>query len=304
MATLREYFDADFGYAARVHVKIPAFGPDIEVALLYDFSAHISFLACYAPGGDRDLSGFVRLVEALHPGVSVELDGKVTLPSVRAFPGTLYIENANTFILRARFHGDPEWISANDIPTSSRLFIYSESRLTDREIAELKQTARHLKVQFRSIDHAEARSRAENPLAFISHDSRDKDIAKQIAIELQRLTCPVWYDEFSLKVGASLRDSIETGLKSCRKCVLVLSPHFFANHGWTRKEFDSIFTREILEKRQLVLPVWHDVTEQSVFDYSPSLLNVKGLDWNRLGKDEVCKQLFNAILDPAKPEGT
>jgi TIR domain len=58
--------------------------------------------------------------------------------------------------------------------------------------------------------------------------------------------CPVWYDEFALKIGDNLRDSIERGLKECRKCVLVLSPNFLTNGGWTKKEFDSIFTREIL----------------------------------------------------------
>jgi len=35
-----------------------------------------------------------------------------------------------------------------------------------------------------------------------------------------------------------------------------------------QKEFDSIFTREILEKRKLVLPVWYNVSQQEVFDYS------------------------------------
>ena len=86
----------------------------------------------------------------------------------------------------------------------------------------------------------------EELLAFISHDSRDKaEVARKIAIGLQRMLCPVWYDEFSLIVGANLRDSIENGLKQSRKCILVLSPHFFSNGGSTKKEFDSIFTREI-----------------------------------------------------------
>lgn len=35
------------------------------------------------------------------------------------------------------------------------------------------------------------------------------------------------YHEFSLKVGDKLRESIEKGLKDCRKCILVLSPNFF-----------------------------------------------------------------------------
>jgi hypothetical protein len=142
------------------------------------------------------------------------------------------------------------------------------------------------------------RSRQEVPLAFISYDSRDREVAQKIAIGLQRLMCPVWYDEFSLKVGDNLRDSIEKGLRECRKCVLVLSPNFFSNKGWTKKEFDSVFTREILEEKQLVLPVWSGVDKHKVFDYSPSLLNVKGLNWKELGDDEACRRLHLAIEPP------
>lgn len=298
MATLREYFDADFAHTAKLHVIPPAIGLNAEVKVLYDFSSYTAFVACYVPGDRRNLQDFLRLIEELRPGLSLAFGGTVTLPSIRTFPGELQIQR-DPFALRARFHGDPEWMSIDEIPLSARIFIYSESRLVDSEILQLKHKGRELgqRVQFRSVEHAEARSRSEAPLAFISHDSRDKEVAKQIAIGLQRLLCPVWYDEFSLEVGANLRDSIEAGLKKCRKCVLVLSSHFFSNMGWTKKEFDSIFTREILEQRQLVLPVWYEVTKQSVYEYSPSLLNVKGLDWNQLGQDEVCRRLNNAILD-------
>src|SRR5581483_328877 len=108
----------------------------------------------------------------LQPGNSISLDGKVTLPSARLFPGQIEIRNTNPFELRASFHGDTEWISGNEIPTSTRVFIYTESRLSADEISQLKQRARDLgeRVQFRSADHAEARSREDHFLAFISHD--------------------------------------------------------------------------------------------------------------------------------------
>jgi hypothetical protein len=153
------------------------------------------------------------------------------------------------------------------------------------------------KLQFRSAEYVQSRARFEKPLAFISHDSKDKEtVAKPIAIALQRLLCPVWYDEFSLTVGGNLRESIEKGLKDCKKCVLILSSNFFSNGGWTKKEFDSIFTREILERSSVILPVWYGVTKQQVYDYSPSLLNVVGLDWG-LGEDEVCRRLHRAIAE-------
>ncbi|MEA1867582.1 MAG: toll/interleukin-1 receptor domain-containing protein [Thermodesulfobacteriota bacterium] len=131
----------------------------------------------------------------------------------------------------------------------------------------------------------------------MSHDSRDKDeVARKIATKLQSMLCPVWYDEFTLKIGDNLRDSIEKGLKECKKCILILSPNFLSNKGWTKKEFDSIFTREIMEEQKLVLPVWYGVTKEDVYAYSPSLLNIKGANWDGIGEKEVCRQLYNAIM--------
>ena len=82
------------------------------------------------------------------------------------------------------------------------------------------------------------RSASEKPLAFISHDSRDKDgLLRQLAHEMVRLLCPVWYDEYSLKVGDSrLRANIEKGLKEARKCIIILSPNFLSNEGWSKAD--------------------------------------------------------------------
>jgi hypothetical protein len=128
------------------------------------------------------------------------------------------------------------------------------------------------------------RRKFESPVAFISHDSRDDEIARKIALGMQQQRCSVWYDEFTLRAGDNLRDSIEKGLKECHKCIIVLSKNFFSNGGWTKREFDSIFTREILQETNLVLPVWFQVDKNAVYNYSPSLLNVKGLDWERLAR--------------------
>ena len=144
-------------------------------------------------------------------------------------------------------------------------------------------------------DYARARSEWEKPLAFIAHDSRDKeDIARPLAMELQKLLCPVWYDEFSLKVGDSLRASIEKGLKECQKCVFILTPHFLANGGWSKREYDSIFTRELVESNNLILPIWHNVTATQVYEYSPVLADRKAVQWS-LGVERVAGELVTAI---------
>ena len=106
--------------------------------------------------------------------------------------------------------------------------------------------------------------------------------------------CPVWYDEYSLKVGDSLRASIEKGIKEAKKCILILSPNFLSNKGWGKAEFDSAFTRELLDEENVILPVWHNVGKRDVYEHSPRLADKVGLP-SSLGVEELARKLSNAV---------
>jgi hypothetical protein len=54
------------------------------------------------------------------------------------------------------------------------------------------------------------------------------------------------------------------------------------------------FTKELVEDRNLVLPVWHGVSRDEVFAYSPLLADRLGISWG-LGSEEVCRRLYLAI---------
>jgi hypothetical protein len=106
---------------------------------------------------------------------------------------------------------------------------------------------------------------------FISHASEDKDaVVRPLAHALRERGLGVWYDEFELRIGDSLRRKIDRGLIASRFGVVVLSPSFFAK-GWSNYELDGLVTREVAGARQLILPVWHEVTKANVLRYSPSL---------------------------------
>lgn len=105
---------------------------------------------------------------------------------------------------------------------------------------------------------------------FISHASEDKDaIVRSLAGALTANGLKVWYDEFSLRIGDSLRQKIDRGLASSRVGLVVLSPSFIAK-GWTNYELDGIVTRTV-SGEQILLPIWHNITKQQVIDFSPSL---------------------------------
>jgi hypothetical protein len=105
---------------------------------------------------------------------------------------------------------------------------------------------------------------------FIAHASEDKDdCARPVADALIRAGCKVWFDEYSLKVGDSLRRSIERGLKEADYGIVVLSPNFF-NKNWPQKELDGLFALEMAGKNR-ILPLWHKVGYEEVLEKSPLL---------------------------------
>ncbi len=62
---------------------------------------------------------------------------------------------------------------------------------------------------------------------FISHASEDKDeIARPLADQLVEAGLKVWFDEYELTVGDSLRRSIDQGLAQSRFGVVILKRTF------------------------------------------------------------------------------
>lgn len=67
---------------------------------------------------------------------------------------------------------------------------------------------------------------------FISHTSEDKDaIVRPLAEALAKGGLKVWYDEFELKIGDSLRRKIDKGLAHSRFGIVVLSQAFSKRGG-------------------------------------------------------------------------
>ena len=105
---------------------------------------------------------------------------------------------------------------------------------------------------------------------FISHASEDKEaIVRPLANALVAENLIVWYDEFELRIGDSLRRKIDRGLAKSRVGLVVLS-HAFLDKGWTNYELDGIITRTV-DGQQILLPIWHNISKNEVVDYSPSL---------------------------------
>jgi hypothetical protein len=128
---------------------------------------------------------------------------------------------------------------------------------------------------------------------FISHASEDKEaIARPLADALTDKGLTIWYDEFSLTVGDSLRESIDRGLARSRYGVVILSPHFFEKH-WPRQELNGLATREV-SGNKVILPVWHNVGFDEVREFSPTLADRLAVTTDK-GLDHVVKGILDAM---------
>ena len=129
---------------------------------------------------------------------------------------------------------------------------------------------------------------------FISHASEDKDeIVRPLYTALAGEGLEVWYDEFSLKIGDSLRQKIDKGLATSRVGLVVLSPSFI-DKGWTNYELDGIVTKAV-SGEQILLPIWHNITKQQVVDFSPSLADKVARSTATHTVDEIAKEIAELL---------
>jgi len=102
---------------------------------------------------------------------------------------------------------------------------------------------------------------------FVSYASEDREsVAKPLVQLLSSLGISVWFDQFDLKIGDSLRRKIDEGLKKSRYGIVVLSPAFFKKH-YTNLELDGLAQREI-DGEKVILPVWVGVDEKQIREFS------------------------------------
>jgi hypothetical protein len=135
---------------------------------------------------------------------------------------------------------------------------------------------------------------------FICHASEDKDVlVRPLAEALRERNFDVWYDEFSLRIGDSLRQSIDRGLKAARYGIVVFSPAFFEK-AWTQYELDGLHTKMMSERRALILPIWHGVGPRDVEAYSPSLAGTVALQSNK-GVEALCSEIARVLRPAGSP---
>ncbi|ADQ16210.1 TIR protein [Leadbetterella byssophila DSM 17132] len=131
---------------------------------------------------------------------------------------------------------------------------------------------------------------------FVSHASEDKDdFVRDFVKCLQQNGLKVWYDEFTLRVGDSLRRSIDNGLRNSRYGIVVLSEAFFSKE-WPQRELDGLFAREV-NGEKVILPIWHKISKNEVMKFSPIIADMLALNTSSFTIEEIAKEISDRVLN-------
>ena len=137
---------------------------------------------------------------------------------------------------------------------------------------------------------------------FLSHASEDKDFATPLFEELNK-EYRVWYDENNIRMGNTLEQIINNGLKNSKYGMVILSNNYLnCNKTWTWKEL------KVIRERNNILPILHDITIQDIQSTdakaileklvissktTDGILNIKRIVQKvkeAIGKDSLCSE--------------
>lgn len=139
--------------------------------------------------------------------------------------------------------------------------------------------------------------------AFVSHAREDKEIlARPLVNALRACGLRIWFDEYILTIGDSLRRSIDRGLAHSRFGIVIISPDFLQK-DWPQRELDGLVGREV-NGVKVILPVWHGINADGIRRYSPMLADRLAASTSK-GLDHVVEEIMRAIqrdtVPPLKP---
>jgi hypothetical protein len=89
---------------------------------------------------------------------------------------------------------------------------------------------------------------------FLSHSSKDKELALRLATDLSFCGVDSWLDSWEIQIGQSLVDVVASAMEKARYIAIVISDNYNKS-VWTKREYKKALAREEHEGRVVMLPL-------------------------------------------------
>ncbi len=140
------------------------------------------------------------------------------------------------------------------------------------------------------------------PVVYFAHASEDKVAAKAIAEHLLANGIDVWFDEWEIGAGDSLRRKMDEGLGSCTHFVVLLSPVALTK-PWVNEEIDAGFVQRV-EGKSKFIPLRLNLTLMALPPLLKGMLSPDIAPDNEPALQQLVAQIFGVTSKPplgAKP---
>lgn len=87
-------------------------------------------------------------------------------------------------------------------------------------------------------------NRNTSPVVFLSYGHEDRSIARKLAERLFNEGVEVYFDEWEIRAGDSIREKIDLGLERCTHFIVLLTPTSVGK-PWVRAEMDAAFVNKV-----------------------------------------------------------
>jgi hypothetical protein len=222
----------------------------------------------------------------------VEMEANTVVESIEFLESFQLLGSKDSVLLvKTKDSKYPEWyVVGGDTPIN----LYDARKFESADEAFSFHKGIMLRIMDRNYNESPVPPKEIGYDAFISHATEDKKFVRPLAETLKENGFRVWYDEFELEIGDSLRESIDKGLVNSRYGIVVISQQFLSKN-WTQYELNSLVAKEI-DGEKVILPIWHNITKEQILSHSPMLADKVALSSAKLTVNEIAQKIGATLV--------
>lgn len=130
---------------------------------------------------------------------------------------------------------------------------------------------------------------------FMSYSHEDsQEVVDLLVGELEAFGLDVWHDQGEVKLGDSIRASIDEGQTKSKYGVVVLSESYF--EGTSEWELNGLVNMHT-EEENVILPLWHDIGYEDVYEQSPSLADIRAEPVSEDDVRPVAAEIYRVVQE-------
>jgi hypothetical protein len=123
-----------------------------------------------------------------------------------------------------------------------------------RDLQMANKTLKRLRDFFETLPEMRPEKSRNNKLVFLSHSSKDRPFARELAERLKQNGIDVWIDDVDLRIGESLVEAIGDAISRADYVAVIISNNSIKS-GWVKHELQLAMARQVAGNELIVLPI-------------------------------------------------